>query len=396
MKKSMEGIRVIDLTTFMTGPFATMALGDLGAEIIKIEQPGMGDASRHIPPYYHEGECLYYASLNRNKKSVSLNLNTNKGKEIFYGLVKIADIVIDNFRPGVLAKLEADYTRLKEINPKIISCSITAFGQDGPYDRRPAYDLTIQAISGAMSMTGEKEGRTPLRLGVPMGDLAGSMWALVGILSALQYREKTGEGQLVDVSLLDSLAALITYPALYYSYAAEVAKPLGSGHQVIVPFQAFKTKDSYLAVCCANEKFWQLLCDALELDELKSDPRFLNLGDRLKHKEALNEILNEVFSGKKNDEWLEILNNMGVPCGPVNTIDKVFQDPAINHRGMIISVDYFGTKLRFFGNPIKMSATPITEYKTPPRLGAHNLEVLNQYLGYSADDIDQLKEEGII
>lgn len=394
--KSLEGIRVIDLTTFMSGPFVTMVLGDLGAEIIKIERPGTGDTSRQIPPYYHAEENLYYISLNRNKKSVTLNLNTDQGKEILYELVQKVDIFIDNFRPGILEKLGANYERLSKINPRIICCSITAFGPDGPYGNRPAYDLNIQAMSGAMSMTGEKEGRRPLRLGVPMGDLASSMWALTGILAALHHREKTGQGQLVDVALLDSLAAFITYPALYYSYAGEVAKPLGSGHQATVPFDAYKTKDYYLSVCCGNEKFWQLLCDALELEELKADPRFSKLGDRLKHKQELNAILNETFASKTNAEWQGILDKAGVPCGPVNTIDKVFEDPAILHRGMVIAVDHFGAQLRFFGNPIKMSATPINEYRTPPRLGADNQEVLKEYLGFSAEAFEKLKKDGIV
>lgn len=394
--KSLEGIRVIDLTTFMSGPFVTMVLGDLGAEIIKIERPGTGDTSRQIPPYYHAEENLYYISLNRNKKSVTLNLSTDKGKEILHGLVQKADIFIDNYRPGILEKLEITYEHLSKINPRIICCSITAFGPDGPYGNRPAYDLNIQAMSGAMSMTGEKEGRRPLRLGVPMGDLASSMWSLTGILAALHHREKTGQGQLVDVALLDSLAAFITYPALYYSYAGEVAKPLGSGHQATVPFDAYKTKDYYLSVCCGNEKFWQLLCDALELEELKADPRFSKLGDRLKHKQELNAILNETFARKTNAEWQVILDKAGVPCGPVNTIDKVFEDPAILHRGMVIAVDHFGAQLRFFGNPLKMSATPINEYRTPPRLGADNQEVLNEYLGFSAEQVEKLKKDGIV
>jgi len=394
--KSLEGIRVIDLTTFMSGPFTTMVLGDLGAEIIKIEQPGTGDTSRQIPPYFHEGENLYYISLNRNKKSITLNLNTDQGKEILYGLVQKVDIFMDNFRPGILKKLDITYERLSKINPRIICCSITAFGPDGPYGNRAAYDLNIQAMSGAMSMTGEKEGRRPLRLGVPMGDLASSMWALTGILAALHHREKTGQGQLVDLALLDSLAAFITYPALYYSYAGEVAKPLGSGHQATVPFDAYKTKDYYLSVCCGNEKFWQLLCDALELEELKEDPRFSKLGDRLKHKQELNAILNEAFARKTNAEWQVILGKAGVPFGPVNTIDKVFEDQAILHRGMVIEVDHFGDQLRFFGNPIKMSETPINEYRTPPRLGADNQEVLKEYLGFSAEQVEKLKKDGII
>jgi crotonobetainyl-CoA:carnitine CoA-transferase CaiB-like acyl-CoA transferase len=220
------------------------------------------------------------------------------------------------------------------------------------------------------------------------------MWALVGILAAVQHREKTGEGQFVDISLLDSLTAFITYPALYFSYGGEVAKPLGSGHQAIVPFQAFKTKDYYLAVTCANEKFWELLCQALDIPDLASDPRFTKMGDRLKNKDELNALLNDLFSRKTNAEWETILSKGGVPFAPVNTIDKVFDDPALQHRGMIISVDHSGKELRFFGNPVKMSETPITQYRTPPRLGADNEEVLGEYLGLSAEDISALKKEG--
>ncbi|MEW6262560.1 MAG: CoA transferase [Thermodesulfobacteriota bacterium] len=395
MKKALAGITVIDLTTFMSGPFTTMALGDLGAEVIKIEVPGDGDASRHIPPYFHDGECCYYISLNRNKKSVTLNMNSKKGREILYGLVKKADIVMDNFRPGVKSKLGLDYETLKAAKPDIICCSITAFGNDGPYGQRPAYDLTIQAMSGAMSMTGT-EDTGPLRMGVPMGDLASSLWALAGILSALLYREKTGEGQYVDLSLLDSLAALITYPALYYSYGGEVSGPLGSGHQAIVPFKAFKTKDYYLTVACANEKFWFLLCDAIGRPDLKDNPKFAKMGDRLKNRDELDAMLNEVFAQKTTAEWDEILTRAGAPCGPVNTIDKVFENPAIKERNMVISVDHFGEKLRFFGNPIQMSATPINEYKTPPKLGQDTSAVLAEYLGYSEEDIAKLRQDEVI
>jgi len=395
MKKALEGIRAIDLTTFMSGPFASMILGDLGAEVIKVEQPDEGDTSRHVPPYFHKGESLYYLSLNRNKRSLTVNLATDEGRKIFYGLVKKADIVIDNFRPGVLANLGADYDRLREVNPGIICCSISAFGPEGPYGSRPAYDLIIQALSGAMSMTGE-EGRGPMRLGVPMGDLAGSMWAVVGILAALYYRQKTGQGQLVDISLLDSLVSLITYPALYYSYGEEVAKPLGSGHQAIVPFQVFKTKDYYLAVACPREKFWVLLCEALKVPELISDPRFLTIGDRLKNKDELYGILNPLFSRKTNAEWEEILVKAGVPCAPVNTIDKVFVDPAIQHRGMVISIDHLGEELQSFGNPIRMSETPISEYQSAPRLGADNRDILEGLLGYGPEKIEKLKKKKII
>ena len=390
MKQALDGIKVVDLSTFMAGPYASMVLGDLGAEVIKIEEPEHGDASRHIPPYFHEGESLYYISLNRNKKSLALNLNTDKGRDIFYRLVKEADVLIENYRPGVTKKLGVDYEHIKTINPQIIYCSITAYGPDGPYGNRPAYDLIVQALSGAMSMTG-MEGTGPLRLGVPMGDLASSMWGLVGILTALQYRARTGEGQLVDVSMLDSLTALITYPALYYSFGEEMAQPLGSGHQAIVPFQAFKTKDYYLAVTCANEKFWRLLCDALDMPELIADPRFMTMGKRLTNKDTLNTLLNNIFAQKNSAEWEALLGQKGVPCAPVNTIDKVFDDPALKHRGMVISVDHFGEELKFFGNPLKLSETPIAEYRTPPRLDADGQEILSQQLGLTSEEIFKLR-----
>ena len=395
MRSALTGIRIIDLTTFMSGPFATMALGDLGAEVIKIEQPGSGDSSRHIPPHYHDGESLYYISLNRNKKSVALNLNHEQGREVFYDLVRKADVVIDNYRPGITEKLKADYQSLKEIKPDIICCSITAFGPDGPYGRRPAYDLTIQALSGVMSMTGT-DNSGPLRMGAPMGDLAASLWAMGAILSALYHREKTGEGQYIDLSLLECLTSLITYPALYYSHAGETAQPLGSGHQSIVPFQAFKTKDYYMTVACANEKFWGLLCDAMELAELKEDPRFKTMGDRLERRDELNAILNDRFSQKTTAEWNGILEKGGVPCAPVNTIDKVFENPVIKHREFVAACDHFGEDVRFFGNPIKFSATPINEYRTPPKLGAETEEVLAGLLGYSDEDLGRLRENRVI
>ncbi|MBN9459924.1 MAG: CoA transferase [Burkholderiales bacterium] len=395
MKKALEGVRVIDLTTFMSGPFATMILGDLGAEIIKVEQRAVGDASRAIPPHFHDGESLYYISLNRNKKAITLDLNSPRGKEIFLALVRKADVVIDNYRPGITRKLGIDYARLAEVNERIICCSITAYGTDGPYGDRPAYDLNIQALSGSMSMTGE-EGRVPLRLGVPMGDLAASMWSTVGILAALRHRDKEGEGQLVDIALLDSLAAFITYPALYFSQANEVAGPVGSGHQSIVPFQAFKTKDQFITVSCANEKFWGVLCDALEAPELKHDPRFARLGDRLKNKGELNAILDRVFESRTCREWSEIFSSFGVPFAPVNAIDKVFDDPALLHRGMVVSVDHSGDDLRMFGNPIKLSRTPIRHYSTPPRLGGDNVSVLTELLDLSVDEVKNLMAEGVI
>ena len=394
MGKALSGIRVVDLTTFMSGPFASMVLGDLGAEIIKIEQREVGDNSRHIPPHYHGGECLYYLSLNRNKKSITLDINTDKGREVFYDLVLTADVVIDNYRPGVTKKLGVTFDDIKRIKPDIVCCSITAFGLESPHGSRPAYDLTIQAISGAMSLNGSPE-TGPLRLGVPMGDLASSLWAVIGILAALRYRDETGQGQFLDISLLESLAALITYPTIYYTYAKELPKPAGTAHQSIVPFNVYPTKDEHISIACASDKFWELLCNALGRPELKDDPRYKRGGDRLARRHEVDRIITDILQTKTAAEWNDILVHHGVPFGIINTLKTVLNDPAVQARGFVVPIKHGDTELKLFGSPLRMSATPVDEYNAPPRLGANTEEVLRD-LGYDAQRIVSLKEAAII
>ncbi|MBW2146551.1 MAG: CoA transferase [Deltaproteobacteria bacterium] len=395
-KAPLDGIRVLDLTQVMAGPYATMIMGDLGAEVIKVESPDTGEMSRTFPPHFIQETSAYFLSLNRSKKSIVLNLQTHEGKEIFYRMVRKSDVVIYNFRPGIAERLKIDYGILKTVNPDIICCSMTAFGPDGPYGAQPAYDLTIQALSGAMSMTGEP-GRSPLRLGIPMGDLAASLYAVVGVVSALYARKaEGGGGQLIDLALLDALFSLITYPAVYYFIGGEIPQPLGSGHQSVVPFQAFPTKDRYITICAPTEKFWSALCGALGREDLANDPRFATAADRLRNKDELHAIMEGILRQKSCEEWYGRLVDAGVPCAPVNTVDHAIHDPAIRHRDMIVEVQHREKKFKMVGNPLKFSGHPPSTYQGPPGLGEHSEEILVNLLGYSREDVKRFREANVI
>lgn len=374
MKHLLSGVRILDLSQMLAGPYTTLMLGDIGAEIIKIEEPGEGDRTRLMGPHFVNGESAYFISINRNKKSVTLNLKDTGDRELFYKLVKSSDVVFDNFRPGVLERLGCDYETLKKFNPKIISCSISAFGETGPYKDQPAFDLSIQAMAGAMSYTGE-EGREPIRMGIPMGDLAGGMFAAFAISSALYFREKTGVGCRIDISLLDSLVSLHTYVAQYYFVSEKIPKPIGSAHQSVVPYQAFKTKDMYIVIAVYTDKFWDKLCRVLSAEELINDPRFSDNEKRRENRESLIPLLREIFMKKTGKEWLELLNKEGVPCAPVNTLDKVFTDQQVIARNMVIEIEHpVCGKLKMLGNPVKVKG--MEEFFVPsPKLGQHNDEV---------------------
>ena len=389
----LTGARILDLSHMLAGPFGSMMLGDLGAEIVKVEPPD-GDPMRQMGPHFWAGESAYYLSANRSKQSITLNLQNENGRAIFYDLVRVADVVYDNFRPGVTQKLQIDYATLQRINPRIIACSISGFGQTGPYRDRPAFDIAIQGLAGAMSITGTKE--TPARMGVAMGDLAGGMFGAFAVASALFHREKTGEGSCIDLSLLDSLTALLTYVAQYYFHDGIVPGPQGTEHMSVVPYQSFKTKDGGLVVAAFTEKFWQGLCRALELPQLAADPRFINNDERRLHKTELVPILVEAFHQRTTDEWQVRLDAESVPWGPINTIDRVFADPQIIARQMKIQVDHptIG-KLPMAGNPVKVAGVA-EEYAPPPLRGQHTEKVLQSWIGYSPEKIAQLRDAGAI
>jgi crotonobetainyl-CoA:carnitine CoA-transferase CaiB-like acyl-CoA transferase len=394
MPQLLSNVRILDLSRMLAGPYGSMLLGDLGAEVIKIEEPA-GDFTRTPAQYHMGGIGAYFLAINRNKKSMVIDLTTPQGKEVFHDLVKISDVVFDNLRPTVLKKVGADYETLRRINPRIISCSVSGFGQDGPDRDLPAYDLTIQARGGAMSITGEKDG-PPVRMGLPMGDLAGGMFAAFAIAAALFERERTGQGRQLDISLLDCQASLLTYMATYHTIGGLIPKPQGSSHEILTPYQAFKAKDLHLVVACPTEKFWQSLCRALGREDLTSHPHFKDAFQRIVHRQELYQVLGEIFLTKTADEWMEMLRREDVPSAPVNTLDRVMADPQLLHRNMVVEVDHpAGGKFKCVGNPVKASGGDEV-FHHPPALGEHTEEILRGLLDYSSQKIQDLMEKKII
>lgn len=396
MKGPLSDVRILDLSRMLSGPFASMMLADLGAEVIKIEDPDGGDKTRTMGPKLSEGQSAYFLSINRNKKSLTLDLRKERAQEVFYELVKMADVVLDNFRPGVLERLGCDHEKLKPINPKILSCSISSFGHTGPDKDLPGFDLILQARGGAMSITGEPE-RAPIRMGIPTGDLAGAMSAAYAVMAALYSREKTGAGQKIDISLLDCQASLLTYVAQYYILDGKIPGPIGSGHQTVVPYQAFKTRDDYVVIAIFIEKFWEKLCKILGIEHLANDPKFSTNDRRRENKKELLPMLERIFLEKTSSEWLKLASEEGIPSAPVNTMDKVISDPQLLARNMLVEVDHpsYG-KVKILGNPVKMSGLTEETFTAAPTLGEHNQEILSGLLGYSQEEIDKLKKDKII
>jgi crotonobetainyl-CoA:carnitine CoA-transferase CaiB-like acyl-CoA transferase len=394
-KGPLQGIRIIDLSMMLAGPSGSMLMGDLGAEILKIE-PLDGDETREAPPYYYGENSAYFWSINRNKKSVVINLKSAEGRQVFYDLVAKSDVVYDNYRPGVLERLKIDYENLKRYNPQIICCSISTFGYIGPYRDRPGYDLIVQAMSGGMSITGEPGG-SPVRAGIPLGDLVGGLLAVHGILAAYIHRQKTGEGQRLEVSLLDGQVYLLTYVAEYYFHSGNIPGPIGSGHQSLVPYQAFKTKDIQIVIVAHQDHHFQRLCQAMEKPEWAEDPRFANRKTRLENKSILIPLMESHLQTKGGDEWLEAIHKAGVPAGPINTLDRVLSDPQVLAREMVVEIDGpANDKIKTIGNPLKMEKTPANTFTRPPQLGEHTREVLMNILGYSSEQIQSLSKTGSV
>jgi crotonobetainyl-CoA:carnitine CoA-transferase CaiB-like acyl-CoA transferase len=390
-KNALSGIRILDLSTMMAGPFGAMILGDLGAEVIKVETPE-GDGTRYFPPHSADGDSLYYWSLNRNKKSIVIDLKSPGGLALFYELVKEADIVWDNFRAGVKEKLKIDYENVRKYNPRIISASITAFGTANPYDDdQPSFDLCVQAISGVMDMTGEPD-RPPVKLGVPMGDLGSGLYAVIGVLAALHHREKTGEGQFVDSAMLDGLVSLHTYEAAYCLHTGVVPTRIGSKHRSVVPYQIFPTKTIHIAIVGTLDKFWERICDVLGIEK---DERFAALKGRFTHREEVVKLMSDALRKRPCEEWVKELQKVSVPCGAVNTMDKALSEPCLLARNMVVEVERGGQKVKVLGNPIKMSKNEEI-FTAPPKLGGNTDEVLDAWLGYPGKQIEKLRQGSVI
>ncbi|HNT75364.1 MAG TPA: CoA transferase [Anaerolineae bacterium] len=392
---ALEGLRILDLTRVLAGPYATMILADLGADVLKVEIPGVGDDSRNFGPYQH-GESAYFMSLNRNKRSMTLNLKSPRGKQIIRELAAQVDVVIENFRPGTLEKLGLGYETLREINPRLIYAAISGFGRTGPYSQRPAYDGVVQAMGGVMSITGPEDG-TPTRVGTSIGDIIAGIFMATGVLSALAARERTGQGQLVDVAMLDCQVAILENAIARYGVTGEIPRPIGSRHPSVVPLEPFETQDGELMVAVGNDTVWLRLCEALERPDLGADPRFTANPSRLAHYAELRPLLAEIFVTRTNADWQARLDAVGVPASPINNVPQVMEHPQVLAREMLVKVLHpVAGELTMAGIPIKLSETPGAMRAPAPTLGQHTEEVLRDLLGYTPEQIAELRDEGAI
>ena len=393
---ALKGIRVLDMSHVLAGPTSTMVLADLGAEVIHIEPP-WGDDSRGFGPFLN-GKSAYYVSINRNKKSAVVDIKKNEGKKIIKDLIKVSDVVVENFRPGTMEKLGFSYEEIRKINPKIVYASISGFGHDTipEYKGRPSYDMIAQAYSGLMSITGP-EGGPPVRVGTSVGDIVTGYMCTIGILSDLYYREKTGIGQRIDISMIDSLFFILENAVLRYTVSGEIPEPLGTAHPSITPFQAFKTKDDWIVIPIGNDNLWKKFTEAIGHPELKEKEEYKTNKLRTKNKKKLIPLLEDIISKKTTDEWLKIFKKYGIPASPINTIDRIVNDPHIKYRNMLVEVEQPDMgKVKIAGSPLKLSETPGRVYSHAPLLGENTLEVLRDILGYSSEKIEELNNKGVI
>lgn len=392
----LSGIKVLDLSRVLAGPYCTMILADLGAEVIKVEPPGKGDDSRSFGPFVR-GESAYFMSLNRNKKSIVLNLKEKTGRELFLRLVEGFDVLVENFRPGTMERLGLGYQVLAQRNPRLIYAAISGFGQTGPYRDKPAYDIVVQGMGGMMSLTGDPNG-PPTRTGASLGDITAALFTANGILAALYQRTFTGRGQLVDVAMLDGQVAVLENAIARYEVTGKIPGRLGNRHPSITPFTSVQASDGWLIIAIGNDQLWERFCRLLERPELIADPRFVTNAARTEHWAELEPILADIFRQGTVGQWLERLESAGIPCGPINDIAQVMADPQVRARDMIWEMEHpVAGRLRMAGSPIKLSgAPPLTLRQPSPRLGEHTGEVLTEYLGLQAEEIEELAKKGII
>ena len=395
----LQGLMVLDLTHMLSGPYGTMVLTDLGARTIKIEPPGAGEGTRQLlagsAEYSRDGMGAYFLTLNRGKESVALDLKQQQGLAVFYDLVRHADIVFDNFGAGVTQRLRIDHTSLSAINPRIITCSVTGFGETGPDTQRPAFDQVVQAMGGGMSITGDAASG-PMRAGIPMGDLGGGIFGAMGVLAAVVARYSTGRGQHVDISMLDVQVSLLNYMATMHLMSDIVPQRLGNGHFVHVPYNTYATQDGFVVVACIGDAFFERFLQMLPLPELL-DPAFAAQPARLANKALIDQAIGEAFVLQPTSHWLQQLRQARIPCGPVNDFAQALTDPQVLARDMVVPVALpSGAVVRMPGNPIKLSDAENPNFTAPPSVGQHSREVLTSLLGYPPQQIDALRASGAV
>jgi CoA:oxalate CoA-transferase len=395
MSGPLSGLRVLDFSWVLAGPYSTMLLADLGAEIIKVEAPGTGDTVRVNGPFIN-GISSYFLSINRGKKSITLNAKSAKGKEIIFELVKKSDVLVENFRPGVMENMGLGYDAVKEVNPQIIYASVSGFGQTGPYKEKPAYDLVIQAMGGIMSITGEPNG-PPVRVGISIGDIAAGIFTATAILAALHESNMSKKGQKIDIAMLDCMVALIENACARYFATGEIPRPEGSRHPVATPVQAFPSKDGYVILAVGTDEQWQKFCKVIERMDLATDSRFEKKMMRRENREALEAVLEPIMRQRTTEEWITFLDKSGIVAGPVKNIDQVVNDVQVISREMVIDVAHKRCgKLKVVGSPFKFSRTKVNIESACPDLGEHTEEVLNRLLGIEKEEIENYRKENVL
>jgi crotonobetainyl-CoA:carnitine CoA-transferase CaiB-like acyl-CoA transferase len=396
MSMALSGVKVLDLTQVMAGPFCCQLLGDLGADVIKVEPMGLGDTARSgMGTILSGGESSAFLAVNRNKRSITIDLKSPEGRSVLYRMAEEADVLVENFRPGVTRRLGIDYETMRTINPRLIYGSISGFGQDGPYASRPGYDLIAQAMSGVMSVTGEP-GSDPVKTGIPIADLSAGMFCVIGILSAHVARHATGVGQYIDVSLFESAFALSIWETAELWATGEIPHPVGSAHRMSAPYQKLRTGDGHLVVGANNQRLWSSLCAALDREDLLSDERFATNADRMRHREALATDLEKTLATRGTEEWVDVLLEAGVPAGPIRNYQQVCEDPHTLARDMVVTMTHpvEGT-VRGLGIPIKLSGTPGAIRRPAPLLGEHTGELLEE-AGFTPEESRDLRKSGVV
>ena len=400
---ALSHIKVLDLSRVLAGPWCTQMLADLGADVIKVERPVVGDDTRHWgPPFLQDADgnntqqASYYAACNRNKRSVTIDMSKPEGQELIRNLALQSDIVVENFKVGGLTQYGLDYASLKKLNPKLIYCSITGFGQTGPYAPRPGYDSLIQGMGGVMSLTGEPEG-LPQKVGVPVADLFAGLYGCIGILAALRHRDLTGQGQQIDIGMLDTSVAWLANQGMNYLATGENPPRLGNQHPNIVPYQVFPTGDGYMVLSVGNDPTFKRFCESFALTHLLEDPRFATNAARVENRQLVTDTLTPVMKQHPTSWWIEQLEALKIGCGPINTLEQVFSDPHVVARGMVLEMPTpSGTPVKVIANPVKLSETPADYRIAPPLLGQHTDAILGERLGLDAAALAALREKGVI